>query len=167
MSPILANIYLNEAVDQWFVENYASYNSIIVRYADDAVFLFKKKEEAEAFLNDLQLRVEKFGLSLNMDKSHTVDLKKSGNNDIDFLGFTFYWGEKKKFRTPSSENQDGEEAPPREDAGIQTMGEGKSQRHETESALGASRKEADGTLQLLWVVDELPQALALLHASSS
>ena len=98
MSPILANIYLNEAVDQWFVENYASYNNIIVRYADDAVFLFKKKEEADAFLNDLQLRVEKFGLSLNMDKSHTVDLKKSGNNDIDFLGFTFYWGEKKKFR---------------------------------------------------------------------
>ena len=98
MSPILANIYLNEAVDQWFVENYASYNNIIVRYADDAVFLFKKREEADAFLNALQQRVEKFGLSLNMDKTHTVDFSKTENNDIDFLGFTIYWGEKKKFR---------------------------------------------------------------------
>ena len=98
MSPILANIYLNEALDQWFVENYASYSNIIVRYADDAVFLFKKKEEAEVFLKDLQQRVERFGLSLNMAKSRTVDFRKSENNDIDFLGFTFYWGEKKKFR---------------------------------------------------------------------
>jgi retron-type reverse transcriptase len=40
-SPILANIYLDEVLDQWFLENYASYNNIIVRYADDAVFFFK------------------------------------------------------------------------------------------------------------------------------
>ena len=98
MSPILANIYLNKALDQWFVENYASYSNIIVRYADDAVFLFKKKEEADAFLKDLQQRVEHFGLSLNMAKSRTVDFRKSENNDVDFLGFTFYWGEKRKFR---------------------------------------------------------------------
>ena len=29
MSPILANIYLNEVVDQWFLKNYANYNNII------------------------------------------------------------------------------------------------------------------------------------------
>ena len=34
-SPILANIYLNEVLDQWFIKNYGSYNNIIVRYADD------------------------------------------------------------------------------------------------------------------------------------
>jgi len=98
MSPILANIYLNETIDQWFVANYASYSNTIVRYADDAVFLFKKKEQAESFLEDLQQRVKRFGLSLNMDKTQTVDFRKSENNDFDFLGFTFYWGEKKKFR---------------------------------------------------------------------
>jgi len=98
MSPILANIYLNEAIDQWFIENYASYNNIIIRYADDAIFLFKKKEVAEAFLRDLQNRVRKFGLKLNMEKSRTVDFNKSKNNDFDFLGFTFYWGPKKKSR---------------------------------------------------------------------
>ncbi len=98
MSPILANIYLNEALDQWFIENYASYTNIIVRYADDAVFFFKKKETADVFLKDLQNRVERFGLTLNMKKTHTVDFNKSKNNDFDFLGFTIYWGEKKKYR---------------------------------------------------------------------
>lgn len=98
MSPILANIYLNEAIDQWFIEHYASYNNIIIRYADDAIFLFKKKEVADAFLTDLQNRVRKFGLRLNREKSRTVDFNKSKNNDFDFLGFTFYWGTKKKSR---------------------------------------------------------------------
>jgi len=36
-SPILANIYLNEVLDQWFLQNFASQDSIIVRYADDGV----------------------------------------------------------------------------------------------------------------------------------
>jgi len=98
MSPILANIYLNEALDEWFVENYASYNNIIVRYADDAVFFFKDKDKASAFLADLQERVKKFGLTLNMEKTHTVDFRRSENNEFSFLGFTLYWGEKKKFR---------------------------------------------------------------------
>ena len=99
MSPILANIYLNEMLDQWFLENYASYSNIIVRYADDAVFFFKKKETADAFLKDLQIRVRQFGLTLNMEKTHTVDFHRSNNNDFDFLGFTIYWGEKKKYRS--------------------------------------------------------------------
>lgn len=99
MSPILANIYLNEAIDQWFVENYASYNNQIVRYADDAVFIFKKESEADAFLEDLQKRVKQFGLTLNMDKTRKIDFRRSENNDFSFLGFTFYWGERKKFRT--------------------------------------------------------------------
>jgi RNA-directed DNA polymerase len=98
MSPILANIYLNEALDQWFIENTASYSNIIVRYADDAVFLFKKEEVADAFLKDLQERVEQFGLKLNMEKTRSVDFNKTKNNDFDFLGFTIYWGEKKKYR---------------------------------------------------------------------
>lgn len=98
MSPVLANIYLNEVLDQWFLENYASYSNIIVRYADDAVFFFKKKATADAFLKDLQTRVQRFGLTLHMEKTHTVDFHRSQNNDFDFLGFTIYWGEKKKYR---------------------------------------------------------------------
>ena len=91
-SPVLANIYLNEALDHWFLENHASYSNIIVRYADDAVFFFKCQQEAENFLQQLHERVTGYGLSLNEDKTCIVDFRNTENNHFDFLGFTFYWG---------------------------------------------------------------------------
>jgi len=92
MSPILANIYLNEVVDQWFLENYGGYNNSIVRYADDAVFFFKKQNDAKDFMLQFKERIEAFGLSLNMDKTKTVNFSKSKENSFNFLGFTLYWG---------------------------------------------------------------------------
>ena len=99
MSPILANIYLNEVVDQWFIKSYANYNNIIVRYADDAVFLFKKESDAKDFMLQFKARIEAFGLSLNMDKTKTINFNKSKENSFDFLGFTLYWGKQNKKRT--------------------------------------------------------------------
>jgi len=98
MSPILANIYLNEVVDQWFVENYSSYNNVIVRYADDAVFFFRKEDDARMFLVDFKERVERFGLIVNEEKSKSISFKKSEHNHFNFLGFTFYWGKQVKRR---------------------------------------------------------------------
>lgn len=92
MSPILANIYLNEVLDQWFVKNYASYNNVIVRYADDAVFFFRQEAEAANFREALGQRVEQYGLSLNQDKTRTLKLDKVNHQHFHFLGFTFYWG---------------------------------------------------------------------------
>jgi RNA-directed DNA polymerase len=92
MSPVLANIYLNEVIDQWFIQNYASYNNIIVRYADDAIFLFKKEETAVQFLKDLNLRVTKYGLTLNTDKTHIITIAKNNHKQFNFLGLTFHWG---------------------------------------------------------------------------
>lgn len=92
MSPILANIYLNEVLDQWFLKNYASYTNVIVRYADDGVFFFKKEDDAKEFLKSLRQRCSAFGLTLNQEKTQLVDMSKSLNNQFDFLGFTFYWG---------------------------------------------------------------------------
>jgi len=99
MSPILANIYLNEVVDQWFVKHYGSYNNIIVRYADDAVFFFKKEDDAKDFMLQFKTRIEHYGLSLNMDKTSTLDFSKSKENSFDFLGFTLYWGKQNKKRS--------------------------------------------------------------------
>jgi len=107
MSPILANIYLNEVVDQWFLENYGSYNSIIVRYADDAVFLFKKENDAKDFMLQFKTRIEEFGLSLNVDKTKTINFSKSKENSFDFLGFTLYWGKQNKRRTLKVKTQKG------------------------------------------------------------
>jgi len=94
MSPVLANVYLHEVLDKWFIEKYGSYNNIIIRYADDAVFFFKDKDTADKFVNDLHDRVEKYGLSLNKDKTKIIDFDKNESNSFDFLGFTFYWTNK-------------------------------------------------------------------------
>lgn len=94
MSPILANIYLHEVLDTWFVENYASYNNIIIRYADDAVFFFKDKNTADNFVKELFDRVRKYGLSLNEEKTKIINFDNNGNTSFDFLGFTFYWANK-------------------------------------------------------------------------
>jgi group II intron reverse transcriptase/maturase len=98
MSPILANIYLNEVVDQWFLKNYGSYNNILVRYADDAVFFFKKENDAKDFMLQFRARIEEFGLSLNEDKTATINFNKSKENSFNFLGFTLYWGKQNKKR---------------------------------------------------------------------
>jgi len=92
MSPVLANVYLNEVIDQWFITTYASYNNIITRYADDAIFFFKEEALATKFLEGLKKRVSEYGLRLNEDKTRTLKLTKSNHEDFDFLGFTFYWG---------------------------------------------------------------------------
>jgi RNA-directed DNA polymerase len=98
MSPVLANIYLHEVLDKWFLENYGSYNNIIIRYADDAVFFFKKKDTANNFVKELYDRVEEYGLSLNKDKTKAINFDKNENNSFDFLGFTFYWASKATIR---------------------------------------------------------------------
>ena len=94
MSPILANVYLNEVLDQWFIKNYGSYNNITVRYADDAVFIFHQKETADRFLEELGNRVQTYGLSLNEEKTGRTSFRKNESNHFHFLGFTFYWGKK-------------------------------------------------------------------------
>lgn len=92
MSPVLANIYLDKVLDQWFLENWASSDRTVVRYADDAVFFFTKEEEADSFLTLLNERTERFGLTLHPDKTRKLRMNKLSNESFDFLGFTFYWG---------------------------------------------------------------------------
>ena len=94
MSPILANVYLHYVLDSWFIEKYASYYNIIVRYADDAIFLFQKQDTAMKFMEDLVNRIQDFNLSLNMDKTTISNMNKNENKNFAFLGFSFYWGRK-------------------------------------------------------------------------
>lgn len=92
MSPILANIYLNEAVDQWFINNHGSYSNIIVRYADDAVFFFRREDDRDNFLKEFRERMQEYKLSLNEEKTRSFRLTKNNHEQFNFLGFTFYWG---------------------------------------------------------------------------
>ena len=99
MSPVLANIYLNEVIDQWFNQRFSLRgNNTIVRYADDAVFYFKKEDEAKNFMVELEKRVSEYGLTLNAEKTRIIHFGKASNTSFNFLGFTFYWGKHRKYR---------------------------------------------------------------------
>lgn len=99
MSPVLANIYLHEVLDSWFIENWASRSNTIVRYADDAVFFFHKEEDAKTFLKELENRVQSYGLKLHPDKTRLLNMDKVFHESFDFLSFTFYWGKQGSRRT--------------------------------------------------------------------
>jgi len=110
ISPLLANIYLHEVLDQWFerdVKPRLKGSSFMVRYADDAVLGFERQEDAERVLAVLAKRFEKYALTLHPQKTRLITLHRpvadgrdgSGPRpprSFDFLGFTFFWGRSRK-----------------------------------------------------------------------
>jgi RNA-directed DNA polymerase len=98
MSPILANIYLDEALDSWFIQKWAKGGNVVVRYADDAVFFFTKDEAAKSFMAELKERTEQYGLTLHPEKTKKLTMNKASQESFNFLGFTFYWGKQSSRR---------------------------------------------------------------------
>jgi RNA-directed DNA polymerase len=107
ISPLLANIYLHEVLDEWFVSDVRPRlqgQAALVRYADDFVFVFAKKEDAERMLDVLPKRFGKYGLTLHPDKTRLVAFHRPGRDDdddggpdsFDLLGFTHHWGLSRK-----------------------------------------------------------------------
>ena len=105
ISPLLANIYLHEVLDEWFVRTVQSRlagRAELVRYADDFVIVFEQKADAERMLEVLPKRFGKYGLTLHPDKTRLVPFRRPdrGNGDgggdgpgtFDLLGFTLHWG---------------------------------------------------------------------------
>ena len=81
ISPLLANIYLNEL--DWEL---SKAKLEFVRYADDSIVMCKSKEELEKAKTLVHDVLDKLGLELAEDKSDDIDFH---NKDFDFLGFTF------------------------------------------------------------------------------
>jgi len=110
ISPLLANLYLHEVLDQWFeqaVKPRLKGRSFMVRYADDAVLGFERQEDAERVLAVLAKRFERYALSLHPQKTRLLALNRPSPNErtrrglgdprsFDFLGFTLYWGRSRK-----------------------------------------------------------------------
>ena len=80
----------------------------MVRYCDDMIFIFQRKDDADRFYRTLPKRLEKYGLTLHIEKSHLI---ASGCNEArmanqrgehlptyQFLGFTCYWGKARNGR---------------------------------------------------------------------
>lgn len=95
ISPILANIYLHACLDTWLEENW-SQHAEMVRYADDAVFVFTDMKKAMEFKARLSERFDQdFKIKMNEDKSGIVNFnQESPQGEIQFLGFSLYWGHK-------------------------------------------------------------------------
>jgi RNA-directed DNA polymerase len=92
VSPVLANICLHYLLDEWFSQNHSEGGEII-RYADDAVFVFKEEKTAQDFKAALTARMKEGGLNLNLDKSGIVPFTANAPKGfVSFLGFVFYWG---------------------------------------------------------------------------
>lgn len=106
VSPTLGNIYLHYVLDLWFVKvvkKRCKGQAEIVRYADDSVFCFQYKEDAEWFYKELIQRLEKFKLKVAEEKTKIIIFgkyaeercKAAGLNKpetFDFLGFMHYCG---------------------------------------------------------------------------
>ena len=97
----------HHVIDCWF-ENVVkphSYGRVsLVRYADDLVICVNDVRDGERILKALGLRLNKFDLQLNEDKTKIVRFSKSEaqkgieQETFDFLGFTFYIGKSRKGR---------------------------------------------------------------------
>jgi RNA-directed DNA polymerase len=105
VSPLLANLYLHEVLDQWAetqVRPTLRGTMELIRYADDAVLCFSNEADARKVLEVLPKRFGKYGLTLHPDKTKLVDFRpprrrKDGKSEsYDFLGFTLYWGKSRR-----------------------------------------------------------------------
>lgn len=106
ISPLLANIYLDVVLDEWFekeVKPRLKGRAFLVRYADDAVLGFANQQDAERVYAVLHKRFARYALTLHPEKTRLVcfarprlqDNPRGGpgvRRSFDFLGFTHYWG---------------------------------------------------------------------------
>jgi group II intron reverse transcriptase/maturase len=93
ISPLLANLFLHYAFDEWLVRQDSPVK--FARYADDAVIHCKSKSQAEYILSGLRKRMQDCGLELHEEKTKLVyckDYRRTGKHktvQFDFLGFSF------------------------------------------------------------------------------
>ena len=104
ISPLLANIFLHEVLDEWYVRDVLPRlqgRATLVRYADDFVFVFESEEDARRVLAVLPKRFGAYGLELHPEKTRLVSFLRPDRDDddggagpgtFDLLGFTHHWG---------------------------------------------------------------------------
>ena len=93
ISPLLANIFLHLAFDNWMRQMYPGLP--FERYADDAIVHCQSEEQAQAVRNSIEARLKCCKLELHPDKTKIVYCKDDNrrgrypNQEFDFLGYTF------------------------------------------------------------------------------
>lgn len=108
ISPMLANIFLHEALDKWWAETVLPLMrgpASMVRFADDFVMVFETRADAERVKKSLIKRMEKYELIVHPEKTRLVRYGRPGGRgdgpkpgSFDFLGFTHFWTRTRKGR---------------------------------------------------------------------
>jgi group II intron reverse transcriptase/maturase len=110
ISPLLANVYLHEVLDTWFVREVQPRlhgRATLVRYADDFVIVCSDEHDARRVMDVLPKRFGKYGLTLHPEKTRLVPFRRpsSGGDDgddddgpgsFDLLGFNHHWRKSRK-----------------------------------------------------------------------
>jgi RNA-directed DNA polymerase len=102
ISPLLANLFLHYALDQWMVRTHPG--NLFARYADDAIVHCRTREEAERLREAIIHRLAECGLELNLQKTKIVyckDADREGNHEHEkftFLGYEFRPRRAKNYR---------------------------------------------------------------------
>jgi RNA-directed DNA polymerase len=107
ISPLLSNVYLHKVLDEWFedvVQPRLRGPAFLVRFADDAVLVFAREDDARRVAEVLPKRFAKYGLKLHPEKTRLVPFRRPGSNrrhegrlgTFDFLGFTHHWGQSRR-----------------------------------------------------------------------
>jgi group II intron reverse transcriptase/maturase len=104
-SPVIANIVAHHVIDTWFetvVKLHCRGSVAMFRYCDDLVVCCQYAMDAVRVHKALGLRLRKYGLQLNEEKTRLVNFSKmrqtkgTRQGSFDFLGFTFYLGKSRK-----------------------------------------------------------------------
>jgi group II intron reverse transcriptase/maturase len=106
ISPLLANVYLHEVLDVWFereVKPRLGGHAALFRYADDAVIVFSREDDARRIMDVLPKRFGKYGLTLHSTKTKLTEFRRPDRRppeegddgqrprSFDLLGFTHRW----------------------------------------------------------------------------
>src|SRR5260370_31549300 len=116
ISPLLANIFLHYVLDLWveqWMRRHATGQVGLVRYADDYLLLFQRRQDAETMTAAMAERLAKFGLHLHEDKTRLIEFGRFAEENrrrkgrarpggFAFLGFTHYSGKDRAGRLPRS-----------------------------------------------------------------
>jgi len=158
VSPLLANIFLHEALDTWWVKDVLPRlrgRGGLVRYADDFVMVFSRREDAERVRAALPKRMARYGLTVHPEKTRLVrferprgDGKGGKPESFDFLGFTYFWTRTRRGRYQFRRKT----AKRRFSRALRSLNEWlRKVRHWKVSAQARGRRpQAPGSLFLLW-----------------
>jgi group II intron reverse transcriptase/maturase len=105
VSPVIANAFVDQVLDQWLVtvvRQHCRGYCALIRDADDALAVVEREGDARRVWRVLPLRLGKFGVHLNTEKTRVLPFGKrqawrafrDGTRlpTFDDLGFTHYWG---------------------------------------------------------------------------